>query len=138
MSAYVASIAVAVVVAALYESEALVGGNFATDKGAEFLLTSFMELLTLASIPLALRLFKFSAVKKALAARKAEALKRWGLLRVLLLGVPMVANTVLYYLFMSTTFGYMAIILLLCMPFVFPSIGKCNYEVSIVDKSDET
>lgn len=44
--------------------------------------------------------------------------------RVLLLGIPMFANTLLYYAFMSPRFGYMAIILLLCMLCIYPSIDN--------------
>ena len=47
----------------------------------------------------------------------------------MLLLAPMVANTYLYYLYMNTTFGYMAIIGLLCTPFVFPTMSRCEAEV---------
>ena len=93
-----------------------------------------MELLTLVAIPLSLRMFRFAPVRHALAVGADRALARWGTVRILLLALPMVANTLLYYLFMSTTFGYMAIILFLCMPFVFPALGKCYYEVSMAEK----
>jgi hypothetical protein len=54
---------------------------------------------------------------------------KWGLLRLLILEVPMVVNTYLYYIYMNTTFGYMAIIGLLCLPFVFPTMSRCQAEV---------
>jgi hypothetical protein len=31
---------------------------------------------------------------------------------------------------MNTTFGYLGIMLLLCLPFVFPSVGRCLAETS--------
>ena len=42
----------------------------------------------------------------------------------------MIANTLFYYLFgLNVTFGYMAIILLLCLLLVYPSKRRCMYEV---------
>ena len=45
-----------------------------------------------------------------------------------MLGVPLVANTDLYYMSMNTAYGYMAIILLIVMPFVYPSKTRCEEE----------
>ena len=77
-----------------------------------------MEILTIAFIPLALKLFKLRAVAKRL--RTPQALLCLGSLRLAMLTVPMVVNTLLYYLFMNVAFGYLAIILLgtllLCLP----------------------
>ena len=50
--------------------------------------------------------------------------------RLLILEVPMVINTLLYYIYMNTTFGYMGIMLLLCLPFVFPTLNRCLAETS--------
>ena len=126
-----AGLAVAIVL--LYETEVLENGLLATDKQSEFLWTAFMELLSLGAAFLGLRLFKFKMVHDDLTSRKAPALMKWGIIRLLTLEVPMVVNTLLYYIYMNTTFGYMAIILLLCLPFVFPSLSRCEDEV----RSDE-
>ena len=50
--------------------------------------------------------------------------------RLLILEAPMVINTLLYYIYMNTTFGYLGIMLLLCLPFVFPSLNRCEGEVT--------
>ena len=60
---------------------------------------------------------------------KEQALLKWGLIRLILLELPMLCNTLFYYQFMNTTFGYMAIIQLLCLPFVVPTMGRCLAEV---------
>ena len=130
LAEFVSSISLAVAIAVLYETGTLVPGALALEKDSEFVCAAIMELATLAAIPLALRMFSIRAVKAALAKGGASSLMKFGTARILLLAVPMVANALLYYLFMATTFGYMAIILLLCMPFVCPSLGRCNYEVS--------
>ena len=66
-----------------------------------------MELATLGCAFLALRLFKFDRVHRALNEQKAVALKKWGLLRLLLLFLPLLAD---------------------CLPFVYPSEGRCIAE----------
>ena len=48
----------------------------------------------------------------------------------MMIGLPMVANTWLYYQFMNVAFGYMAIIGLLSLCFIYPSHARCNQEVS--------
>lgn len=121
-------IGITVVLVVLFETDVLPSGLMATEKQTEFLLTTLMELLTLASVYMALRLFKFEKVHQELVTRKADGLRRWGLIRLAILLLPMPLNTVLYYLFMNTTFGYMAIILAICLPFVYPSEARCEAE----------
>ena len=121
-------IGITVVLVVLFETDVLPSGLMANEKQTEFLLTTLMELLTLASVYMALRLFKFEKVHQELVTRKADGLRRWGLIRLAILLLPMPLNTVLYYLFMNTTFGYMAIILAICLPFVYPSEARCEAE----------
>ena len=124
-------IVLSLITVVLFETNVLEFGYYASDNTqAEFLLTIMMEILTLAVIPVALKLFKFKKVHADLIARKAEALRKWGILRLLLLEVPMFVNTLLYYAYGKTTFGYMAIILLLTLPFVYPSNERCQSEVT--------
>ena len=131
MTLYIGVIAVAIAMIALYELDLFVpGAEAGRDNAVEFVLTTIMELATLACAYLALRLFKFQKVHDDLTARKEAALRKWGVLRLALLGVPLLANTLLYYLYMNPTFGYMAIILALCLPFVFPGKNRCEAEVS--------
>ena len=118
----------------LYESGVLESGVLADSKQTEFLAMTGMELISLAGAFLGLRLFKFQKIHDALVTQKEPALLRWGMLRLLILEVPMVSNTYLYYMYMNTTFGYLAIILLLCLPFVFPSQSRCIAETTEEDK----
>ena len=69
----------------------------------QFLLTTVMELVTLASAYLGLRLFK----------------KSWKL-RMSIILVPLLLNAILYLVYQATPFFYMGVILLLCVPFVWP------------------
>jgi len=124
-------VALALAVVLLFESGTLEFGYYAgSSQEAEFLLTTMMELLTLAAIPLALRLFKFKMVRNELLQRQAAGLMKWGVLRLLMLLVPLLVNTLLYYMYANVAFGYMAIILVIVLPFVYPSMDRCIAETT--------
>ena len=129
MTIFVFAIVFALVIVVLFETDTMAAGLYAGETQSEFFWTFFMELLTLGCVFLGLRLFKFKKVHNELVAKKHYALGVWGTIRLMLLLAPMVANTYLYYLYMNTTFGYMAIIGLLCTPFVFPTMSRCEAEV---------
>ena len=127
---YTAQIALALAFVVLFELDMLPTGIMADDKQTDFLLTATMEIVSLGAAFLGLRLFKFEVVSKNLVERKEKAMWKWGMTRLLILEAPMVINTLLYYIFMNTTFGYLAIILLLCLPFVYPSLNRCLAETT--------
>ena len=134
MLIYVLLVAVTLVIVALYECVALESGVLADSKQTEFVAMTIMELTTLVAAFLGLRLFKFPKIHADLVTRKEPAMLKWGILRLLVLEVPMVVNTYLYYMYMNPTFGYLAIILLLCLPFVFPSESRCIDETTEAEK----
>lgn len=68
-----------------------------------FILTTAMELLTLVAAYLGLRLYRHN---------------KW--LRLAIIVVPLFANTLLYIIYSTTVFFYLAVMLLLCIPFVWP------------------
>lgn len=119
-----------VIIIILFECGILDAGVLKGGSTGEFVLLTIMELLTLGVIPLALYLFKIKRVKNDLYDRKEKALRQWGLVRMDLLSVPMIINTLLYYLFMNVSFGYLAIILFICLFFIYPSEGRCIDEVT--------
>ncbi|SES98837.1 hypothetical protein [Prevotella sp. kh1p2] len=122
-------VALSLIIVVLYETEWLADGVWATDKSLEFVIATVMELLTICLIPLALRLFKFKHIHRQLHQAPEDvrwsSLLRYGSLRLNMLCLPLLVNTLLYYLFMNVAFGYMAIILLLCLFFVYPSMARC-------------
>ena len=130
MLVYTLLVAVALVIVLLYELDVLEAGVLADSKQTEFIAMTTMELTSLAAAFLGLRLFKFPKIHESLVTQKEPALLKWGMLRLLVLEVPMVSNTYLYYIYMNTTFGYLAMILLLCLPFVFPSVNRCMAETT--------
>ena len=126
---FLAALTLAVIL--LYEMDVLETGVMEEEKQSDFILTALMELVSLGAAFLGLRLFKFKAVHHDLVSRKEPAMQKWGVIRLLILEVPMLIDTLLYYLYMNTTFGYLAIMLLLCLPFVFPSLNRCLAETSV-------
>ena len=122
------------VVVVLYETDILETGIMAGDNQSEFILTALMELVSLGAAFLGLRLFKLKTVSNDLINLQEPAMMKWGTVRLLILEVPMLADTLLYYIYMNTTFGYLAIMLLLCLPFVFPSLNRCLAETSEEEK----
>ena len=128
MCVFVSGTVLPLMIVCIYETEVVVPGLLATDKQSEFLLTFLMELMTLGCAFLALRLFKFEKIHQELISDKAVALRKWGAIRLVLLLFPLWADTLLYYLYMNTTFGYLGIILVLCLPFVYPSESRCEAE----------
>ena len=128
MGVYVAGIVLVLTIVCLYETEVVVPGVLATDKQSEFLMAFLMELITLGCAFLALRLFKFEKIHQELITGKAVAMRKWGLIRLVILLFPLWADTLLYYIYMNTTFGYLGIILALCLPFVYPSMNRCEAE----------
>ena len=69
----------------------------------QFWLTTAVELMTLLCAYLGVRLYK----------------KNWKL-RMVLIVVPLLVNAVLYLIYNTTIFFYLGVVLLLCIPFVWP------------------
>ena len=126
---FFAPIVFALLLVVLYETEIILPGSMKIGTQGWFVILTIMELVTIALIPSALYLFKMKKVKESLVATPVPSLKKYGVIRLLMLGFPLVANTDLYYMSMNPAFGYMAIILLLALPFVYPSKARCEEEV---------
>jgi len=128
MTTFVASLGCALLLVVAGETNLLPTGILTEQKSAEFVVLSVMELLTICTIPLALRLFKFSAIRRRLT--DSNGLRRWALVRMLMLACLMIINVLLYYLFMNPAFGYMGIIVFLCMFFIVPTQSRCENEIT--------
>lgn len=114
----------------LYENDLLLSGSWHDNKIDEYYVAIVMELVTICLIPLSLRLYKFRSVKQDLQTSEGLMLRKWGSVRLLMLTLPMMVNCWLYYQFMNVAFGYMGIIGLLSLCFVYPSKTRCSQEVT--------
>lgn len=131
MTNFLFMVVVTLMLVALYELEILEPTDLAGDEMLVFAITVAMEFVTIVVIPLALKMFSLKAVRRKLVGRKGDALLQWGTARINLLCLPMLVNTFMYYQTMMPAFGYMAIILFLCLFFIYPSMDRC------VDETEE-
>lgn len=129
MIPYIGSIILAAGTVVLYETQIILEGGLAGDVQGEFLTATVMELLTICSIPLALRLFKFRKVRSIIEKEKEDGLFRMALIRMALICLPMLVNTLLYYLYMAPAFGYMAMVGFISMAFITPTVKRCDSEL---------
>ncbi len=101
--------------------------------GARMYLPTVMILLTLCAIPFALWMFRKRRIHEDLLKNKEMALMKWGTLRLMILGNLLVINTFFYYAFgFEASYGYLAIVVLLSMVFIFPTMNRCIAETSEV------
>lgn len=118
-----AYLVVVALIALLYESGILTEGALVTDTmaGTQMLAQMWMIVFALVGIPLALKLFHLKYVSDRLTADESRAdreLLRWGSLRLALIGLPMVADALCYYLFgADVRFFYLALIEALALCF---------------------
>ncbi len=118
----------------LYETGMVEPASMSVDSQLVFLLQVVMEVASIVVIPVALKMFALKVVRRRLVAGKGTALLRWGTVRINLLCLPMLVNTYLYYQTMWPGFGYLGIILLLCLCFVYPSLSRCEQETTELSK----
>lgn len=131
---FILPIVISLIIVLIYETEVFAAGNWAHSPEKEFICLVIMELVTICCIPLSLRLFKFKRVENKLkddADRSLNALLKWGSCRLNMLGVPLIINSLLYYLFMNVTFLYMAIIIFLGLFFIVPTLERCATETNL-------
>ena len=111
-------------IAIIYETGVLESGTEVGNSAFEYVLLTTMELLTLCCIPLALKLVSIERAKRLAGSDTHKAYRRLALLRLSLLGMAMVANTLFYYMSLSVAFLYLAILTALCFAFVYPSDSR--------------
>lgn len=117
------------------DGSSVLGGS---PSGIHYYIQMLIILLTLAVVPLALRLFKFRSVDSALKAQPAKALLKWGTLRLLMLESVLFVNTLLYYIYgFEPAYGYLAVMVLLTLPFVYPTMSRCKAETTAASDTDD-
>lgn len=131
------SVVLTILIVVVYESHWLLEGGWADRPACQFVWQIVMELATIVAIPIALFLFRFKRIHRLLAEGRMKALHTWSIVRLLMLCVPIVLNAVLYYQFMAVAFGYMSIILLLSLFFVYPSKTRCEQEMAELDDGEK-
>lgn len=126
-------IGLSLLTALLFETNTLIGGWWADNRSADFLCTAILELLSLCAIPVAFRLVRPGHSNTGRMSYDCRAI-----LRLVLLGLPLLLNTFAYYAFMGVPFGYMAIILFLCLLFVAPTRNRYEREKASLQTTDSS
>ena len=124
------SVLVVFALVALFESDVLPAGWLLDGKEADFLWATLMQLLTIGGIPLAFALIRPGGGRGGYARR--------AVLRLSLLALPLVANTLLYYAFLNVAFGYLGIILFLSILFVRPTRQRFEKESAYFTSQDKS
>lgn len=132
-----APIAISVMFVVLYESNILLPGGLDMADQGQYIMLAIVELITLAVIPLCLYLFRSKGIRRQLSQRPTLSLMRFGILRLIILGAGLVFNTLLYYMSMTPSYGYLAIIIAIAMTFIYPSKKRCEKEISPTPSGEE-
>lgn len=128
------AIALAVLLTLLFETDVVACGGLHSSVGdvVEFVVVTAVQLLTIVLIPTLLKLLQFGFVKRYLHADTQLAERRLAMLthmRMLTMSGLLLLNTLLYYMFLAVSLGYMALVVLLCMAFVYPSEKRFESEL---------
>jgi hypothetical protein len=102
---------------------------FIEDPQLDFIFLTAMELITLCVIPFALRLFKFKWVKKRIKKQGIKGLADLKASQIVMLSGPMLLNAIIYLMNRQVAHFYLAVILFLCMFFIYPSQERLNNEL---------
>lgn len=130
LTQYAVSIAATAIIVALFETRVLTEGMLAHDTTSGYITATVLEILTICSLPLALKLFRLRRVRTSLEGGKPQTLLHWGTVRLMLICIPMLLNAIAYYTFLNVAFFYLAVICLLCLTFVYPSATRCAAETT--------
>lgn len=116
----------------LFETNFMLEGGLATNTTAEFIIATVMVLVTICAIPVALRMMKYGAVLNLIQREREEGLYKAAMLRMTLLMLPMLLNTVFYYNFLNVEFAYLAIVLAISLAFIVPTVKRCEAEMEVM------
>lgn len=121
------AVAVSLLMVLLFETDVILAGALAHEVSGQFVVVTIAELLTICAIPLAVRMFRFKKIQSEI---RGGHYAKWAFVRLSLLALLLVANTLLYYVYMNVAFGYMAIIVLISMVFIYPTESRMKSETA--------
>ena len=110
-------------------------GTGHADANQEFILASLMEILTICTIPVALRLFKFRCIRNAVKNDNDTHLRMFlicSLVRLEMILLPMLANVVFFFLFINFGVGYMGIIIFIYSLVIINTKAGCEDEYAAI------
>ena len=133
---YVSIFITAACVILLFEGGMLTPPHIADD-ASRYVLNIVGVALTLALLPLGLKVFTLSLPRRQGAA-SVGGYVRWAVVRLTLLSVPLYFNILAFYLLdRYATCGWMALMAAVMFMFVWPSDGRMRYERATAYPQDE-
>lgn len=96
----------------------------------EYRTLTVMELVTVVLLVAGAALMKTGFVRRDVKRRGYAALARWSLLRIAVIGVPLMINIVYYYIYVNVSFAYLTIIGAIFMAFAKPVEPKDEEQAS--------
>lgn len=134
---YFAALLTAAGLVFIFETGMLPEGDLGADEVFAYWLSMAGVALTIILLPLSLRLMKFKAVMKSVAESEMNY-TRWSLIRIAMLTIPLLYNTLCYYLTgCVTTFAYMALMVAVGFMFIWPSRDRMTYERELLYSQEE-
>lgn len=127
--------AISLLLIALYEGGILMAGGYVGDAQSTYLLQCAGILLAVGLIPIALRMFSFSLVRRIRLLNLEEALtsyRRWSEIRMGLLLAPLLVNLSSYYLTLDTMGLLCASMTLIASLFCLPSRTRLENELDLI------
>ncbi|MCC8186284.1 MAG: hypothetical protein LIP08_01905 [Bacteroides sp.] len=118
----------------VFETDILPAGAWADNGSAIYVAETVGILLAVGCIPLSLRLFNLVLIKKIDLIPLTDAMrlyKRWAGIRLLLLGVAVCVNLLIYYLTLNSTGGLAALIALTASLFCLPGKQKVRSDLHV-------
>lgn len=131
MMLFAASLVLEVIIVLLYESQIILEGGYAGNNTAEFIVATVMELLTIIVVPVSLKMIKYGTVQSIIRQQREKGLYKVARFRMFLIILPMLVNTLCYYLFMNVAFLYLAIVLVITLVFIVPTEKRCEDELEV-------
>ncbi len=130
-------IALSVIIVIIFETDWLTDAfAWEEDSKISFALQAIDELVTIVCIPVSLWLFKWKTIANKLKG-DPDALCLWGEIRMWLLCIPLLCNLALYEDTRIPSFGYLTIIILLCLFFIYPSKNRCRADIGLEETNDK-
>lgn len=99
----------------------IAGGIFANDFHLDFICETIAVLLTLSSIYLSLKLFKFEKIAMKLKDNPEQHYLSYSVMRLAMMEAPLIFNLLGYFFFINSSFAWLGVCIGLAFPFVYPS-----------------
>lgn len=134
---YCLAIIAAVLLAIIFETGLLLIGTRAYDSQTNYICEMIGVVNTVLGIWLALKFMAFGKVKEALKEQPSKYF-RFSALRIKILTIPLIYDTAAYYLLgEDATLGYLALMTAVGFLFIWPSMGKMEYELGKGNESEK-